>query len=198
MVCARQCILTSCPALPCPALPCPALPCAALRCAALRCPALPCRTLTPSLPRHRCGSPPSPRCPLPRPQAHSTRPAAQLAPRPSANGVCSPCPRRPAASVGARVGSGMDSGMDSTGSAMCSSMSRAGVEGDGDGRLLGRARSSSGHWHRGLGVRLGNFEGWKPQKVGGCGWSRTSQEEEKACQEPENGPRRLSQKVGKK
>ena len=24
----------------------------------------------------------------------------------------------------------------------------------------------------GLGVRLGNSEGWKPQKVGGCGWSR--------------------------
>ena len=28
-----------------------------------------------------------------------------------------------------------------------------------------------GH-HKGLGVRLGNFEGWKQQKVGGCGWSR--------------------------
>ena len=23
-----------------------------------------------------------------------------------------------------------------------------------------------------LGVRLRNFEGWKPQKVGGCGWTR--------------------------
>ena len=23
-----------------------------------------------------------------------------------------------------------------------------------------------------LGVRIGNFEGWKPQKVGGCGWCR--------------------------
>ena len=30
----------------------------------------------------------------------------------------------------------------------------------------------SGPRYWGLGVRLGNFEGWKPQKVGGCGWSR--------------------------
>ena len=30
----------------------------------------------------------------------------------------------------------------------------------------------SGPRYWGLGVHLGNFEGWKPQKVGGCGWSR--------------------------
>ena len=30
----------------------------------------------------------------------------------------------------------------------------------------------SGPRYWGLGVRLGNFEGWKPQKVGGCRWSR--------------------------
>ena len=30
----------------------------------------------------------------------------------------------------------------------------------------------SGPRYWGLGVRLGNSEGWKPQKVGGCGWSR--------------------------
>ena len=29
----------------------------------------------------------------------------------------------------------------------------------------------SGPRYGGLGVRLGNYEGWKPQKVGGCGWS---------------------------
>ena len=26
--------------------------------------------------------------------------------------------------------------------------------------------------HGGLGIRLGNSEGWKPQKVGDCGWIR--------------------------
>ena len=30
----------------------------------------------------------------------------------------------------------------------------------------------SDHWYRGLGVSLGDYEGWKPQKVGGCGWNR--------------------------
>ena len=30
----------------------------------------------------------------------------------------------------------------------------------------------SEHWYRCLGVRLGDSEGWKPQKVGGCGWTR--------------------------
>ena len=30
----------------------------------------------------------------------------------------------------------------------------------------------SGPSYWGLGVRLGNSEGWKPQNVGGCGWSR--------------------------
>ena len=31
-------------------------------------------------------------------------------------------------------------------------------------------RTGPRYW--GVGVRLGNSEGWKPQKVGGCGWSR--------------------------
>ena len=30
----------------------------------------------------------------------------------------------------------------------------------------------SDHWYGGLGGSLGNSEGWKPQKVGGCGWTR--------------------------
>ena len=30
----------------------------------------------------------------------------------------------------------------------------------------------SGHWYGGLGGSLGDSEGWKPQKVGGCGWTR--------------------------
>ena len=30
----------------------------------------------------------------------------------------------------------------------------------------------SDHWYGGLGVSLGDYEGWKPQKVGGCGWTR--------------------------
>ena len=33
-------------------------------------------------------------------------------------------------------------------------------------------RKRSGPRYRCLGVRLGHFEGWKPQKVGGCGWTR--------------------------
>ena len=28
------------------------------------------------------------------------------------------------------------------------------------------------HWYGGLGLSLGDFEAWKPQKVGGCGWTR--------------------------
>ena len=30
----------------------------------------------------------------------------------------------------------------------------------------------SDHWYGGLGVSLGASEAWKPQKVGGCGWTR--------------------------
>ena len=30
----------------------------------------------------------------------------------------------------------------------------------------------SDHWYGCLGVRLGDSEAWKPQKVGGCGWTR--------------------------
>ena len=30
----------------------------------------------------------------------------------------------------------------------------------------------SDHWYGCLGVRLGDSEGWKPQRVGGCGWTR--------------------------
>ena len=30
----------------------------------------------------------------------------------------------------------------------------------------------SDHWYGGLRVSLGHSEGWKPQKVGGCGWTR--------------------------
>ena len=30
----------------------------------------------------------------------------------------------------------------------------------------------SDHWYRGLGGSLGDSEAWKPQKVGGCGWTR--------------------------
>ena len=30
----------------------------------------------------------------------------------------------------------------------------------------------SDHWYRGLGGLLGDCETWKPQKVGGCGWTR--------------------------
>ena len=29
----------------------------------------------------------------------------------------------------------------------------------------------SDHWYGGLGGSLGNFEAWKPRKVGGCGWT---------------------------
>ena len=32
--------------------------------------------------------------------------------------------------------------------------------------------AQSDHWYRGLGVSLGDSEAWKPQKVGGCGWTR--------------------------
>ena len=30
----------------------------------------------------------------------------------------------------------------------------------------------SDHWYGGLGVSLGDSEAWKPQKEGGCGWTR--------------------------
>ena len=30
----------------------------------------------------------------------------------------------------------------------------------------------SDHWYRGLGGSLGDSEAWKPQKAGGCGWTR--------------------------
>ena len=30
----------------------------------------------------------------------------------------------------------------------------------------------SDHWYGGLGSSLGDSEGWKPQRVGGCGWTR--------------------------
>ena len=30
----------------------------------------------------------------------------------------------------------------------------------------------SDHWYGGVGVSLGDSEAWKPQKVGGCGWTR--------------------------
>ena len=30
----------------------------------------------------------------------------------------------------------------------------------------------SDHWYGGLGGSLGDSDGWKPQKVGGCGWTR--------------------------
>ena len=30
----------------------------------------------------------------------------------------------------------------------------------------------SDHWYGGLGGSLGDSEGWKPQKMGGCGWTR--------------------------
>ena len=33
----------------------------------------------------------------------------------------------------------------------------------------------SDHWFRGLGVSVGDFVAWKPQKVGGCGWTRCPQ-----------------------
>ena len=32
--------------------------------------------------------------------------------------------------------------------------------------------AQSDHWYECVGVSLGDFEAWKPQKVGGCGWNR--------------------------
>ena len=32
--------------------------------------------------------------------------------------------------------------------------------------------AASDHWYGGLGISLGDSEAWKPQKVGGCGWTR--------------------------
>ena len=52
--------------------------------------------------------------------------------------------------------------------------------GDPGGPTVGprRARAvlpcgyTTDHWYGGLGVRLGDSQGWKPQKVGGCEWTR--------------------------
>ena len=38
--------------------------------------------------------------------------------------------------------------------------------------LAGPPAAPSDHWYRGLRVSLGDSEAWKPQKVGGCGWTR--------------------------
>ena len=38
--------------------------------------------------------------------------------------------------------------------------------------LAGPLAAPSDHWYGGLRVSLGNSEGWKPQKVGDCGWTR--------------------------
>ena len=38
--------------------------------------------------------------------------------------------------------------------------------------LAGPPAAPSDHWYGGLRVSLGNSEAWKPQKVGGCGWTR--------------------------
>ena len=35
-----------------------------------------------------------------------------------------------------------------------------------------RPAPPSEHWYGGLGVSFGDSEGWKPQKMGGCGWAR--------------------------
>ena len=38
--------------------------------------------------------------------------------------------------------------------------------------LAGPPAAPSDHWYGGLCVSLGESEAWKPQKVGGCGWTR--------------------------
>ena len=38
--------------------------------------------------------------------------------------------------------------------------------------LAGPPAAPSDHWFGGLRVSLGDCEAWKPQKVGGCGWTR--------------------------
>ena len=38
--------------------------------------------------------------------------------------------------------------------------------------LAGPPAAPSYHWYGGLRVSLGNSEAWKPQKAGGCGWTR--------------------------
>ena len=38
--------------------------------------------------------------------------------------------------------------------------------------LAGPPAAPSDHWYGGLGGSLGDSEAWKPQKVGGCGWTR--------------------------
>ena len=42
-------------------------------------------------------------------------------------------------------------------------------------RLCCPRAAPSDHWYGGLGVSLGDYEAWKPQKVGGCGWNRCAQ-----------------------
>ena len=41
--------------------------------------------------------------------------------------------------------------------------------------LVGPLAPPSDHWYGGLGVSLGECEAWKPQKLGGCGWTRCPQ-----------------------
>ena len=41
--------------------------------------------------------------------------------------------------------------------------------------LAGPPAAPSDHWYGGLRVSFGNSEAWKPQKVGGCGWTRCPQ-----------------------
>ena len=38
--------------------------------------------------------------------------------------------------------------------------------------LAGPPAAPSDHWYGGLRVSLGHSKGWKPQNVGGCGWTR--------------------------
>ena len=38
--------------------------------------------------------------------------------------------------------------------------------------VCGPPAPPSDHWYGGLDGSLGDSEGWKPQKVGGCGWTR--------------------------
>ena len=38
--------------------------------------------------------------------------------------------------------------------------------------LPGPPAAPNDHWYGGLRVSLGISEAWKPQKVGGCGWTR--------------------------
>ena len=44
------------------------------------------------------------------------------------------------------------------------------------------------HWYGGLGISLGDSEGWKPQKVGGCGWTRCPRNSDFGPRSPRYGP----------